>query len=186
MRAVILALTLLAGCATAPPLPPPAVTVPDLRGTWTGTWGGTPLTLVVIDQTSGPGESGVMLGPWQVLGESYPTLRGVITASIDGVPTSTHMDGLLAGPDGRLVVALRARSAAGEHRLQLRLVEAERLEGAGDSQFAWGPRGPVQLVRQSRPRAVRSSPARATCPEGLVESAHSDGRRACPGSTRTT
>jgi hypothetical protein len=37
-RAVLLIALALAGCATAPPLGAPAVSAPDLRGSWTGTW----------------------------------------------------------------------------------------------------------------------------------------------------
>jgi hypothetical protein len=156
MRTLVLALALIVtGCATGERLPPPAVSVPDLRGTWTGTWGRTPLTLVVSDQTTGHGESGLMIGPWQVLGEVYPTVTGVMTSSISGEMVSTHMEGLLSDAGGRLVVTVRARSRAGDQRMQLRLVDSDRLEGAGDSQYDWGPRGPVRLERQPPPRAAR-------------------------------
>jgi hypothetical protein len=155
MRALVLAVTLLvAACATGEPLAPPATVVPDLRGTWTGTWGGTPLTLIVTDQGAGHGESGVVIGPWQLLGQPYPTMSGIITVSIRGAPVSTRLDGLLGDAGGRLVVTIRARSSAGEQRLTLRLVETDRLEGRGDSQYGWGPQGPVRLVRQARPNAA--------------------------------
>jgi hypothetical protein len=144
---LLAALVLLtAGCA---PLPPPAANAPDLRGTWIGTWGGAPLTVIVTDQRAGLGDSGLVLGPWQVLGEQYPTVSGVLTASIQGEPVSTHMDGRLADAGGgRLLVTVRARTAAGEQRLTLRLRQGDRLEGSGDSQYPWGPQGPVQLVRR--------------------------------------
>jgi hypothetical protein len=146
-RLVVVALALItAACAE---LPPPAASAPDLRGTWTGTWGGAPLTMVVTDQRAGHADSGLVLGPWQVLGQPYPTVSGILTASIRGESVSTHMDGQLTAADGgRLVITVRARSAAGEQRLTLRLREGDRLEGTGDSQYAWGPRGPVQLVRR--------------------------------------
>jgi hypothetical protein len=156
----ILVLVLFAGCATTQ-APPPAPIVPDLRGTWTGTWGGTPLTVLVLEQRSGHGDSGLVIGPWQVLGERYPTLTGVVTASIRGEMVSTHMEALIGDAGGgRLVATVRARSAAGDQRLTLRLVDPDHLQGAGDSQYAWGPRGPVQLVRRTQPAAASSVPGR--------------------------
>jgi hypothetical protein len=148
VRALVVALGLLvAGCA---PLPPPAAGAPDLRGTWTGTWGAGPITVVVTDQQAGHGDSGLVLGPWQVLGEQYPTVSGVLTTSIRGEAVSTQLAGRLADVGGgRLLVTMHARSVAGEQRLTLRLLEGDRLEGTGNSQYDWGPRGPVQLVRRA-------------------------------------
>jgi len=148
MRHVALVLALfLAGCATAQPVAPPAVSAPDLRGSWTGTWGGEPCALLLTEQTIGPGESSVMLGPWQLLGERYPTVTGVLTAIILGERVSTHVAGLLGQTGGALVLMLRARAGAGDQRLTLRLVDRDRLQGSGDSQFRWGPQGPAQLTR---------------------------------------
>jgi hypothetical protein len=123
------------------------VSAPDLRGYWTGTWGGEPLTLLVTEQTIAPGESGVVLGPWQVLGERYPTVAGVLTSTVRGERVSTHVDGLISQSGGAPVLSLRARSAAGDQRITLRLVDRDRLQGSGDSQYRWGPRGPAQLTR---------------------------------------
>ena len=158
MRLLVVALGLVVvGCAASQVAPPPAVSAPDLRGTWIGTWGGAPLTVLVIEQRSGHGDSGLVIGPWQVLGQQYPTVSGVLTASIRGEMVSTHMDGLLSDSGGRLVVTVRARSAAGDQRLTLRLVAPDRLEGMGDSQYVWGPQGPVQLARQAQPRTAVTS-----------------------------
>lgn len=144
--ALVLAL-ILAGCATAPPFGAPAVSAPDLRGSWAGTWGGEPFALLLTEQTIGPGESGVMLGPWQVLGERYPTVTGVMTSTIRGEQVSTHVRGLLGQTGAGLLLTLRAHSAAGEQRVTLRLVDGDRLQGSGDSQYGWGPQGPAQLAR---------------------------------------
>jgi hypothetical protein len=122
--------------------------VPDLRGTWSGTWGGGPVTLVVTEQTAGHGESGVVLGPWQVLGEVYPLARGVLTSTIRGQPVSTHMTGRLSDSGGGVILTVLARSPAGEQWLRLRLVGADRLEGMGESQMPWGPQGPALLIRR--------------------------------------
>lgn len=157
-RLLIVVALLLGGCASSAPPPPPAATVPDLRGTWTGTWGGTPLTMVVTGQQAGQGQSGLVIGPWQVLGEVHPTLGGVLTSSIRGEAVSTHMNALVSDAGGgRIVLTVRARSAAGDQRMTLRWIAPDRLEGSGDSQYAWGPQGPVQLIRGAQPRAGISS-----------------------------
>jgi hypothetical protein len=149
MRAVAIALAfLLSACTSAPPLGPPATGAPDLRGSWAGSWGGTPFALLVTEQTIGPGESAVMLGPWQLFGERYPTVAGVMTCTIRGERVSTHADGVLSeSGGGGLVLTLRARSAAGDQRVTLRLIGADRLQGSGDSQYRWGPQGPAELGR---------------------------------------
>jgi hypothetical protein len=149
MRALFLALLLLAGCATHPPPGPPASAVPDLRGTWMGTWGGAPATLVVTNQDLGHGESGLVLGSWHVLGQPYPTATGVLTSTVNGQMVSTHMNGLISDSGAGPVLTVQARSTtAGDQWIRLRLVGRERLEGTGESQLNWGPQGPVQLVRQ--------------------------------------
>jgi hypothetical protein len=155
MKPLVLAIVvLLGGCASAVSPPAPVVTVPDLRGMWSGTWGGTPLTLLVTEQRSAHGESGLVIGPWQVLGQVYPTLDGVLTSSVRGEMVSTHMSGLVSdGGGGQLVVTVHARSSAGDQRMTLRWSAPDRLEGTGDSQYAWGPQGPVELARRVQPRA---------------------------------
>ena len=148
MRRLGLVLMLvLAGCATGEPVTPPAGPAPDLRGSWTGSWGGGPCVLLLTEQTIGPGESSVMLGPWPVFGERYPTVAGVLTSTIDGAQVSTRVEGQVGQTGGGLVLTLRARAGAGEQRLTLRLVDVDRLQGSGDSQYRWGPRGPAQLTR---------------------------------------
>ena len=147
-RLAVVVVLLIAGCATSPPVGPPASFAPDLRGTWTGTWGGAPASLVVTEQQSGQGESGLVIGPWPVLGERYPTASGVLTSTINGQMMSTHMNGLLSASSGGLVLRVYARSSAGEQWLSLRLVDNDRLEGMGESQWSWGPQGPAQLVRR--------------------------------------
>jgi hypothetical protein len=152
MRALLVALVLLAGCATAPPPGPPAAFVPDLLGTWTGTWGGGPATLVLTGQHEGHGDSGLVLGPWQVFGEVYPTASGILTARINGEMVSTAVNGRISNAgDGTVLTVLAQSPSAGDQWMQLRLVGEDRLEGTGESQHRWGPSGPVQLVRRRAP-----------------------------------
>jgi hypothetical protein len=149
-RAVLLIALALAGCATAPPLGAPAVSAPDLRGSWTGTWGGEPFRLLLTEQTAGPGQSSVMFGPWPLFGERYPTVAGVMTSTIRGEPISANAQGVLGQTGARLLLTLRASSSAGEQRVTLRLVDRDRLQGSGDSQYRWGPQGAAELTRASR------------------------------------
>jgi hypothetical protein len=147
-RLLVLLAVLSAGCIVTPPVGPPAVSPPDLRGTWVGTWGGTPLSIVVIDQQISTGDSGVVIGSWQLLGQYYPTVNGVMTTTISGESVSTNMTGLVSQWGQHFGVTIRGRSSAGEQEMTVKLVEADRLEGAGQSQYAWGPQGPVQAVRR--------------------------------------
>jgi hypothetical protein len=149
MRLVLTTLVVLltAGCVVTPPVGPPAVSPPDLRGTWIGTWGGTPLSFVVIDQQISTGDSGVVIGSWQLLGQYYPTVNGVMTTTIGGEAISTNMTGQIAQWGQGFALVLRGRSSAGDQEMRVRLVEADRLVGEGQSQYAWGPQGSVQAVR---------------------------------------
>lgn len=149
---------LLTGCAgpTPPPPPvPPAVAIPDLRGTWSGRWGGTPLTLLVIEQQDRDDSSGVHLGSLQVLGERAPTVSGVMTATIRGDAVSTSVEGWFGYVNGALMLLVRGATSDGPLELSLTRVDRERLTGTGASRFRWGPRGPVDLTRRSAARGDR-------------------------------
>jgi len=113
MRLVLTTLVVLltAGCVVTPPVGPPAVSPPDLRGTWIGTWGGTPLSFVVIDQQISTGDSGVVIGSWQLLGQYYPTVNGVMTTTIGGEAISTNMTGQIAQWGQGFALVLRGRSS---------------------------------------------------------------------------
>jgi hypothetical protein len=150
MRLVLAILVALvaAGCVVTPPVGPPAVSPPDLRGTWIGTWGGTPLSFIVLDQQIGTGDSGVVIGSWQLLGQYYPTVSGIMTTTIRGESVSTNMTGLIAQWGQGFSVTLRGRSSAGDQEMRVRLIETDRVEGAGQSQYAWGPQGSVQAARR--------------------------------------
>ena len=149
MRLILAMLVALvaAGCVVTPPVGPPAVSPPDLRGTWIGTWGGTPLSFVVLDQQTGTGDSGVVIGSWQLLGQYYPTVSGIMTTTIRGESVSTNMTGLIAQAGEGYGVVLRGRASAGDQEMRVRLIEADRVEGVGQSQYAWGPQGSVQAAR---------------------------------------
>jgi hypothetical protein len=150
-RRILVALSvvaLLCGCAPAPPplAPPPAGVVPDLRGTWTGSWAGTPLTLVVLDQADVSG-SGITIGPWPVLGQDLPGLSGILTYTTAGGPVSVNVTGRFGGAGRRLALVLEPTGQVGQF-MTLTKVDATRLMGMGRSHSRWDPEGPVELVRQ--------------------------------------
>lgn len=155
VRVVLVVVVLaLAGCETVPPAPPPlpaGAAVPDLRGTWTGTWGGAPLTLIVTDQDEVGVDSGLSIGTWQVLGRRGPGLSGVLTFTVRGERVSVPVVGWLGSDAGRLALLLEARGTAGDQYLRLAQVGPERLHGTGESTYPWGPRGAASLVRQGGP-----------------------------------
>ena len=154
MRLLTAALVLaLAGCAAwmpIPPPPPPTGPVPDIAGTWRGTWGGEPVSLLITAQDADVGYSGVAAGGFH-LGSRRPGVAGVLTSTIRGTSVSARAEGWL-GMDarGRLVLLLQSEMPDGSQRLTLARVADDRLQGSGESSFSWGPRGPAQLTRHTR------------------------------------
>ena len=156
-RAAILLVLALSGCAqtvdTAPP--PPATAVPDLRGTWAGTWGGAPVQLVVVEQREFGDYAGVYFGPVQVLGRRRPGVSGVLTSTIAGAPVSANAEGWLGYSNGALTLLLRAETPSGAQQLTLNRTADDRWSGRGESDFSWGPQGPIEIVRRGAPAGSR-------------------------------
>ena len=139
------------GCESArsPAPPPPTSYDPggELTGTWTGSWGGTPLTLVIVEHTEGAPYSGLYFGPWLIAGGRYPGIAGVLTYASRGVPTSVRFDGWIYS-SRPFTVLVRAEALDGQLDVHLRGAGADRLIGEGQSTFRWGPRGPVELTHR--------------------------------------
>jgi hypothetical protein len=140
-----------AGCADpnviAPTsLTPPAGPVPDLAGTWTGTWSGHPARLVVMqqDETS---TSGLNIGPWPLLGRRLPGLSGVLTFASGGQPTTVHVRGYFGDSGGRPTLVLESVATDGPS-LTLTQVGPGRLTGVGTPALPWQPRGSIDLQRE--------------------------------------
>lgn len=148
----VLAAVSLGGCASGTPLPaPPSEPVPDIVGTWRGTWGGEPAALLVTEQAAEAGYGGVYLGSWPVLGPRRPGLAAVLTSTIRGAAVSSRAEGWLGNDaSGRLVLLIQAETPDGGQRLTLARVGEDQLQGSGESTFRWGPRGPARLTRQAR------------------------------------
>src|SRR5437667_10535607 len=84
---------LFGGCVSTPSLTRPVSQVPDLRGTWTGAWGGTPLTLVVVTQEETP-TSGVYVGPWLLYGQQLTGVSGLLRFMVGYEALSVYVRGL--------------------------------------------------------------------------------------------
>jgi hypothetical protein len=142
-------LLLLAGCGSTPHLTPPTGSVPDLRGVWTGTWGGTLLTLLVLKQEDQESTSGgVTVGPWALAGQRLPGVSGVLTYTVRGQAVSVNVWGPLGDWNGTLTLVLHPETPNGQ-QIVLTRVDEGRLTGAGTSPLSWDPQGPVDLVRQA-------------------------------------
>jgi len=129
--------------------------VPDLKGTWTGTWGGTPLTLLVVTQEEIP-TSEVYVGPCPLFGQQLPGVSGVLTFTVRAEAVSVNVRGWLGDSNGRLTLGLEPLTVNGE-QIRLPHVDEHRLVGVGTSRLSWEPQGPVELVRQAAdgPSGVR-------------------------------
>jgi len=136
----------LAGCTVAPTGPP--IAVPNVGGMWAGTWGGTPVTLLVIDQRDdAPSGAGVYVGSWLLLGGQTPGLSGVMSYTARGDHVSVNVNGRFAMLEGRLALIVDSAAPDGAQRLVLSWIEPDQLVGSGTSRFSWGPQGPVELKR---------------------------------------
>jgi hypothetical protein len=142
------AVALLLALARCGPVPasPAGMVVPDLRGTWAGTWGGRPMTLLIRDQQDSGGEGGVYLGSWQVLGDTRPAVSGVLTFTLRESSVSTGMHGRL-GFAGGVTLVIEANPADGRQELVLKHRDGQ-LSGSGTSAFPWGPQGAIDLTSQ--------------------------------------
>ena len=152
---VVAALSLFAAACTtsalpAPPPPGAGATMTDVRGSWRGTWGGAPAALLITDQQVHAGQSGVFIGNYQVLGHERPGVSGILTSEINKEQTSVRAYGWFGGLDGQPTLQILADPPRGQQRLTLRLDGANRLVGMGQSSFAWGPSGPIELTRVNR------------------------------------
>ena len=149
-RALVILALLVAGCAGGPVLTQPTVMIPDLRGTWRGTWGGAPITLLVLEQGGTTRQGGITVGPWPLTGAGLPALDGVLTYPSDGAPVSVNVRGRFGDWNGGFTLVVDALTRNGQ-QLVLTHVSGDRLRGAGTSRQSWDPQGPVELARATGP-----------------------------------
>jgi hypothetical protein len=129
--------------------PPPtlAVALPDLRGTWTGMWADTPLTLLVLNQEVVPVAS-IYIGPWPPFAQQVPVLTGILTYMARDEAVSVNVRGRFAFSNGARTLYLDPQSAYGQ-QITFTRVGQDRMGGVGTSRASWEPSGPVELVRQT-------------------------------------
>jgi hypothetical protein len=134
--------------SAAPPPPPTSYDpVGELIGTWRGTWGGTPLTLVIAEHSEGAPYSGLYFGPWLVSGGSYPGIAGILTYARGDSAISTQCKGWIYS-SRPFTLLLVAAPLDGQLHVRLRGAGAGELTGEGQSEFRWGPQGRVELRRR--------------------------------------
>jgi hypothetical protein len=144
---ILLATLSLGGGASGSLAAPPALDVPDLRGTWSGTWGGTPLRLVIFEQRDAGAASGIYVGSWLAVGHRQPGVSGVLTFRNRSEDLSVSAEGWLGASAPGLRLVVHAAPTDGPQQLTLTLVEPQRFIGTGTSRFRWGPQGAVELTR---------------------------------------
>jgi hypothetical protein len=144
---VLVLATVLGACAGPPRLTTPVGLMPDLRGTWTGTWGASPVTLVILEQSDAEPVDGVTVGPWPVSGQNLPGVVGVFTVRIRNETVSVNVNGRLGTSYGRLTLVLEPATVNGGW-VSLQRLDENRLAGTGTAQMSWEPQGRVELTRQ--------------------------------------
>jgi len=142
----VLAALALTACVREPRLDQPAGAVPDVRGTWRGTWGGTPVTLTILEQGGTSRQGGIMVGPWPLTGAGLPSCGGILTFPIDGTPTTVNVQGRFGDWNGGLVLVIDTLTPD-RAQLVLTRLTSNRLAGTGASRPRWYPQGRVELVR---------------------------------------
>ena len=147
---VAVVVLLLSACASEPVLTQPGAVIPDLRGTWRGTWGGAPATLLVLEQGGTARQGGISIGPWPLTGAGLPSLSGVLTFVSNGAPISVNVQGRFGDWNGGLAVVVDALTRDGQQLVLTRL-DRDRLAGTGTSRLDWDPKGSVDLARASAP-----------------------------------
>ena len=131
----------------APAIPPPAgQVVPDLRGTWAGTWAERPMTLLLLQLAEFPVGS-VYIGPWTPFAQRELGLSGVLTYAVRDEAISVNVRGRFAVANGRPALVLDPLTANGQ-QIMLTRVERDYMSGVGTSRATWEPSGPVELVRR--------------------------------------
>lgn len=147
---VLAAAVFIAACTTPLPQPPPpgaGIAMNDIRGSWRGTWGGAPVSLLITDQEASAGYSGLYVGNYQLLGHRRPGVSGILTSQIGDAQTSVRAYGWFGGVDDQLTLRIVADSPGGQQRLTLRPDGPDRFVGTGDWSFTRGPNGPIELTR---------------------------------------
>jgi hypothetical protein len=161
--AAIALLAALAGCGPKLQPLPAGTKVPDLRGTWRGMWGTSQVLLTLGSSDMEYGPSVLSIGPIPIdsaiTGDKEISYNGSVTYEVRGNPVSTAVRGRVAAYTGRVTLVLYASPPDGDQEMVLSGVQPNRLTGNGSSTFGWGPRGQIDLLRESGPPTPPSGPA---------------------------
>jgi hypothetical protein len=158
IAALLVALSVGATSAQQPAPPPPAPQGwPDLSGTWKGTWGGAPATLVIFRKSEaafvGQALGGMYSFAQSVVGHNDGEVRGTLWTDGTAGPLSVSTSGRLGVFNNRLTLVLNARPGFGINDFQelvFTTVTPQQLMGTGTSTMQWGPAGAIDLKREVR------------------------------------
>ncbi len=148
-RALLLALSFVsAACANQfTPVAPPS---PNLLGTYVGTWGGVPTTLVIQSYGAAPPEGGLFLGSLSVGGLPQEVVSGTITHPSPEGPRASTFTARVGYVNGQLILSLSLPTKdAMEVFEELSLaVNGDALVGEAKHDYPEGPKGSIRLVRR--------------------------------------
>ena len=157
IAALLVAIAVGAASAQQPPPPPAPQGWPDLSGTWKGTWGGAPTTLVIFKKSEaafvGQALGGMSSFAQSLVGQNDGEVQGTLSTGGQGGPLSVSASGRLGVFNNRLTLVLNARPGFGINDYQelvFTTVTLEQLAGSGTSTMQWGPTGPIELARATR------------------------------------
>jgi hypothetical protein len=148
-RALLLALILLVtACARQfEPVPPPT---PNLLGTYVGTWGAQPTTLVIQSYGAAQPDSGLFLGSLSVGGTPQMVVSGTISHPSPQGPLASTFTARVGYVEGQLILSLSlpTRDSMQVFEELPLAVQGEALVGRAEHDYPEGPKGPIRLVRQ--------------------------------------
>jgi hypothetical protein len=150
---LLIAAVLTAACANQfQPVPPPS---PNLLGTYVGTWGDVPTTLVIQSYGAAPPEGGLFLGSMSIGGLPQEVVSGTISHPSPDGPRASTFTARVGYVNGQLILSLSLPTLdAMEVFEELALaVDGDALVGEARHAYSEGPKGPIRLVR--RPPAPR-------------------------------
>jgi hypothetical protein len=157
LTAALLALAASTAGAQQPPPQPAPPSWPDLSGTWKGTWGGAPASLVLFKKSEQAFVSQALSGSsnfgYAMVGQTDAEVKGVLSTDGRAGPVSISVAGRMGMVNNRLNLVLTGQpgwSMNDYQELVFTSVTPERLEGSGSSSVQWGPNGPVDLKREAR------------------------------------
>ena len=157
LRALVLALIcLIAACARQfEGVPPPT---PNLLGTYVGTWGNQPTTLVIQSSGAAPPASGLFIGSISVGGMPQMEVAGTISHPSPQGPLESTFTARVGYVEGKLILVLSLPTLSSMTPSGSPRGGGRGASGASAEQrLPEGPKGLIRLVRQPAASSVVSS-----------------------------